>query len=176
MNHFQDKCLTSIELFGNEFLQLHAYILALFTTNSVFILFLTAILLSLIRLPGLINLALIIEGFFLTCIVIIAVSSIHKIDNAKKIINVLNQFGFSDPSVTIEVFSKDNQIFRMGVPPLRLELFTTISGVDFNDCYASKVEEDIDGVSISFINLAKLKQNKKASGRHIDLNDLENLP
>ena len=96
--------------------------------------------------------------------------------NAKKIINVLKEFGFSDPSLSKEVFLRKNQVFRMCVPPMRIELFTTISGVDFNSCYADKVIEEIDGVRISIINLENLKKNKKASGRHIDLNDLEKLP
>lgn len=98
------------------------------------------------------------------------------LDNTKKVVNVLREFGFTDPSMSEEVFLKENQVIRMGVPPLRIELFTTISGVDFNDCYSNKVDEDIDGVILSFINLENLKQNKKSSGRHIDLNDLENLP
>jgi hypothetical protein len=94
-------------------------------------------------------------------------------DNAKKVVNVMKEFGFNDPSLSEEIILKENQVIKMGVPPLRIELFTTISGVDFQSCYVNKIDEDIDGVRISFINLENLKQNKKASGRHIDLNDLE---
>ena len=97
-------------------------------------------------------------------------------DNVKRVVDVLREFGFNDPSMSEEVFLKENQVIRMGVPPLRIELFTTISGVNFNDCYSHKVDENIDGVILSFINLENLKLNKKSSGRHIDLNDLENLP
>jgi hypothetical protein len=97
-------------------------------------------------------------------------------DNTKKVVIVMKEFGFSDPSLSEEIFLKEYQVIRMGVPPLRIELFTTISGVEFNSCYANKIDEEIDGVRISFINLENLKQNKKASGRHIDLNDLEKLP
>jgi hypothetical protein len=97
-------------------------------------------------------------------------------DNAKKVVNVMKEFGFNDPSLSEEIILKENQVIKMGVPLLRIELFTTISGVDFQSCYVNKIDEDIDGVRISFINLENLKQNKKASGRHIDLNDLEKLP
>ncbi len=63
----------------------------------------------------------------------------------------------------------------MGVPPLRLELLTGISGVNFEDCYRDRVVETIDGLEISILDIANLKKNKKASGRLKDLLDLENL-
>jgi len=97
-------------------------------------------------------------------------------ENAKNVVNVLKEFGFNDPAMSEETFLKENQVIRMGVPPLRIELLTTISGVDFKSCYADRLAEDIGGIKINFISLKHLKQNKKASGRHIDLNDLENLP
>ena len=63
----------------------------------------------------------------------------------------------------------------MGVPPLRLEILTTISGVKFSDCYAEKLTVEIDEIEVNLISLFHLKVNKKASGRFKDLNDLENL-
>ena len=60
----------------------------------------------------------------------------------------------------------------MGVPPLRLEILTTISGVSF----AERIVDIIDEVEINLINLRHLKLNKQASGRLKDLSDLENLP
>lgn len=63
----------------------------------------------------------------------------------------------------------------MGVPPLRIEILTTISGVMFAECYAQREIRDIDGIEVSLISLKDLKTNKKASGRYKDLNDLENL-
>ncbi len=64
----------------------------------------------------------------------------------------------------------------MGVPPIRLELTTSISGVEFEDCYQDRVIDIVDGVEVTLISLKDLKVNKKASGRYKDLNDLENLP
>ena len=64
----------------------------------------------------------------------------------------------------------------MGVPPLRLEVIMTLSGVEFEECYANRTVDVVDDVEVSFISLADLKRNKAASGRHKDLNDLENLP
>jgi hypothetical protein len=59
---------------------------------------------------------------------------------------------------------------------MRIEIATTISGVDFDECYAHRVEDELDGAKVYLISLMHLKLNKKASGRHQDLADLENLP
>lgn len=75
-----------------------------------------------------------------------------------------------------ELLLKERQIIRMGVPPVRIEITTTISGVTFEECYAERVVDVLDGVRVNLIDLKHLKLNKKASGRHKDLNDLENLP
>ena len=96
-------------------------------------------------------------------------------DNAERLVAVLREFGMDATQFSPEVFTKENQIVRMGVPPLRIELLTTISGVTFDRCYAERITEVIDEVEVPIINLQHLKQNKKASGRHKDLNDLNNL-
>jgi hypothetical protein len=71
---------------------------------------------------------------------------------------------------------KEKKIIRFGIPPLRIEISTTISGVNFDECYAERVVDALDGVEVSLINLHYLKLNKQPSGKLKDLNDLENLP
>jgi predicted nucleotidyltransferase len=78
--------------------------------------------------------------------------------------------------VSSTLFTEPGKIVRIGVPPMRLEILTTISGVAFAACYARRTEAVIDGVAVSIIGLDDLKTNKRASGRHKDLNDLEQLP
>jgi predicted nucleotidyltransferase len=97
-------------------------------------------------------------------------------DNADKIVAVLKEFGFDSSELSPEMFLKEWQVIRLGVPPVRVELNTMISGVDFDDCYAERVTDVLDGVEVNLINLKHLKANKKAAGRHQDLADLENLP
>jgi len=97
-------------------------------------------------------------------------------ENADKIVVALKEFGFAVPGLSAGLFLRQNQIIRMGVPPMRIELTTTISGVDFEECYAARVVAELDGVKVNLINPKHLKINKKASGRYKDLNDLENLP
>ena len=96
--------------------------------------------------------------------------------NTKKIVAALKEFGFDLPELSTELFQKEGQIIRMGVPPVRIEIATTISGVGFEECFAARVVDELDGVEVNIIDLAHLKINKKAAGRHKDLDDVENLP
>jgi len=95
---------------------------------------------------------------------------------AEQMVITLKEFGFDIPELSEELFLKKNSIVRMGLPPMRIEILTTISGVDFEECFQQKVVDEIDGVEVSIIGLKQLKVNKKASGRHKDLDDFENLP
>jgi predicted nucleotidyltransferase len=94
-------------------------------------------------------------------------------ENVRKVIAVLAEFGFADAGP--ELFAKEKQVIRMGVPPLRIELLTGVSGVEFEDCYAQRVVTNLGEVEVSLISLEDLKTNKAASGRYKDLNDLEHL-
>ena len=101
--------------------------------------------------------------------------AIHP-ENAERVVAALRDFGFDTPELSMELFLQANRIVRMGMPPIRIEISTTISGVDFAACYAMRNHAILDGVEVPIISLPHLKINKRASGRHKDLNDLENLP
>ena len=88
----------------------------------------------------------------------------------------LQDFGFNLPELSPAIFLKADQIIRMGVPPVRIEIATSVSGVDFAECYAACVVDVLDEVEVNVISLEHLKVNKKATGRHKDLDDLDNLP
>ncbi len=96
-------------------------------------------------------------------------------ENATNMLKALEQFGFGSLGLTAADFLTNDQIVQLGNPPNRIELFTALPGVDFAACYPSRVEIEIDGVRVSFIDLENLKKNKRAAGRHQDLADLENL-
>ncbi len=96
-------------------------------------------------------------------------------ENAEKMVHVLREFGFESDQLTVDLFMKQNQIVRLGNPPFRIEIMTTISGVSFEDCYPTRITDVIDGVEVQVINLEHLKLNKRASGRYKDLEDLQHL-
>jgi phage replication-related protein YjqB (UPF0714/DUF867 family) len=97
-------------------------------------------------------------------------------ENALRLVAVLQEFGFESLDTAREALVRENQIVRMGIPPMRIELATSISGVTFEDCYRERVGGVLDGESVDIISLAKLKENKRVSGRLKDLADLEQLP
>lgn len=96
--------------------------------------------------------------------------------NADRIVAALKEFGFNAAELSPQLFLKEWQIVRLGVPPVRIEIATTVSGVSFAECYNQRVVDVLDGVKVNLISLNHLKLNKKAAGRHQDLADLENLP
>ena len=97
-------------------------------------------------------------------------------DNANKLMRVLSDFGFGTVGLSEALFLQENKIIRMGNPPIRIEILTSISGVEFAECYAQRVTDVIDNVQVNLIDILHLKQNKQAAGRYKDLDDLDNLP
>jgi len=96
-------------------------------------------------------------------------------DNARKTVETLKKFGFDAPQLKEELFLEKEKNIRMGNPPLRIEILTSIDGVEFTKCYRNKNTVTMDDIDVNFISLEDLKKNKRASGRHQDLADLENL-
>lgn len=97
-------------------------------------------------------------------------------ETAEQMVLALKDFGFDTPQLSKELFLKKNSIIRMGIAPIRIEILTTISGVNFEECFKQKIVDEIDGIEVNIISLNQLKINKKSSGRHKDLDDFENLP
>jgi hypothetical protein len=96
-------------------------------------------------------------------------------ENSQKIITTLAEFGFGSLGLTAQDFQEPHQIIQLGYPPNRIDLITSPDGIDFQICYASKIEVMLDDIAVKFIDLDNLKKNKLASGRLQDLADLENL-
>ena len=97
-------------------------------------------------------------------------------ENAVRIERAIREFGFAAAELTSGLFLAPNNVVRMGVPPIRIEILTSISGVEFEPCYAEREMVRIEDVLVPLISLARLRQNKAASGRAKDLADLESLP
>ena len=96
-------------------------------------------------------------------------------DNAHKMITALEQFGFGSLGLEAKDFLEKEQIIQLGYPPNRIDILTTLKDLDFEDCYNSKIEVEMHGLQIDFIDVENLKKNKRATGRLQDLADAENL-
>lgn len=96
-------------------------------------------------------------------------------ENAGRLVKAIREFGFESLGLTEKDFMTPDQVIQLGFPPNRIDLIVQADGIEFDACYPSRMEIDIEEVRVNFIDLENLKKNKKASGRYQDLADLENL-
>lgn len=95
--------------------------------------------------------------------------------NAERLVQALEEFGFGSPELSPDLFIEEHRVTRMGNPPIRIEVLTTISGVEFDPCYNRRNHVTIDEVIVPMISVNDLLTNKRASNRHKDLEDVEHL-
>ncbi len=95
--------------------------------------------------------------------------------NADKVLSALDEFGFGSLNLTHDDFLEADQIIQLGYPPNRIDILTSCTGLNFGDCYRDKVDFEIEGVRVQFIDIENLKKNKRSTGRTQDLADAENL-
>ena len=95
--------------------------------------------------------------------------------NAERVVRALTEFGFGGGDLRPELFTEPNNVVRMGVAPLRIEILVTIDGVEFEECFGQRVVADWDDLEVPVISRQQLVRNKRASGRPNDLADIERL-
>ena len=96
-------------------------------------------------------------------------------ENARRVRAALAEFGFGDVKWAPDEFGRPDCTVMLGRKPLRIDILTGISGVDFESAHAGRTPVDIAGVAVPFIGRSELIANKLASGRPKDLADLETL-
>jgi hypothetical protein len=96
-------------------------------------------------------------------------------ENAERMVQALEQFGFGSLGLQAADFLVPDQIVQLGYPPSRIDLLSSLAGVEFEICYPLRVQTAIDEVTVSFLDLDNLRRNKRAAGRLQDLADLEHL-
>jgi hypothetical protein len=95
--------------------------------------------------------------------------------NAKALILALNAFGFASFHLAIEDFIRPGQIVQLGVKPNRIDLITSIAGVEFDQAWNGRVSGEIDEIPVQFVGLEELILNKESTGRLKDKGDAEEL-
>ena len=96
-------------------------------------------------------------------------------ENATRIVAALNAFGFASLGLTAADFEIPDQVIQLGVPPVRVDLITSITGLSWEEVFASRVPSDYGNVPVYYIGREELISNKRAVGRTKDLADLEAL-
>lgn len=95
--------------------------------------------------------------------------------NASKVLKVLGRFGFGNLQISNADLETEGNVIQLGFPPVRIDLITSIDGVDNSEIFAGLIEGGFYGLNLPIISKEHLIRNKRATGRTRDLLDLENL-
>ncbi len=95
--------------------------------------------------------------------------------NAERILSALKDFGFGMLSLSIQDFVVPNKVIQLGFPPVRIDVITSISAVDWDIAFAGREKGEYGGILVYFIGRKEFIINKKALHRHKDLADIEAL-
>lgn len=95
--------------------------------------------------------------------------------NAQKILKVLQDFGFGSLGLSTDDFTKKEHVVQLGLPPVRVDLITSITGLSWEEAASHREAGKFGDVSTYFIGKTDYILNKKACGRHKDLADIEAL-
>jgi hypothetical protein len=97
-------------------------------------------------------------------------------ENAARVLQALKTFGAALFDLSLDDLSRPDTVFQIGIPPSRIDVLTSISGVDFDDAWARRLEISVGDLAVPVIGRSDFIANKKATGRPKDLLDIELLP
>jgi len=96
-------------------------------------------------------------------------------ENSQRVFRALKEFGAPLAQIDETTFAARDIIFQIGVAPRRIDIITSIDGVDFEQAWQRRVDVEIDGLSVPFISKPDLIKNKESTGRDKDLLDVKYL-
>lgn len=96
-------------------------------------------------------------------------------ENAERLVRALEQFGAPMAQVSAADFSRPGIVFQMGLPPLRIDVLTELSGLAFGEAWPGRTQAAFGPLSVDVIGREAFIKNKRASGRGKDLGDIEAL-
>lgn len=99
----------------------------------------------------------------------------NSAENSFRVVEALKRFGapIEHDGITAETFAKKQVVYQIGVAPVRIDIMTEITGVEFLKAWEKRVPSTFFGVPVHFISLNDLVRNKQALGRSSDLRDLK---
>jgi hypothetical protein len=96
-------------------------------------------------------------------------------ENAENVMGALRQFGAPTEQVTAADFSRPGIVFQMGLPPVRIDVLTELSGVTFEEAWSTRTRAGFGPIMVDVIGRDAFIKNKRATGRTRDLGDIEAL-
>jgi Nucleotidyl transferase of unknown function (DUF2204) len=99
----------------------------------------------------------------------------NSAQNSARLVEALRSFGapLEHDQISAETFAEKQVVYQIGVAPVRIDILTEITAVDFSDAWKKRVASSFFGVPVHFISLDDLLTNKRALGRSSDLTDLK---
>ena len=96
-------------------------------------------------------------------------------ENVSRVLTVLSVFGFGNLGIVEQDLLERGRVLQLGHPPNRIDVLTSISGVDFDSAWEQRVQTLLDDQPVALLGWDELIRNKRAAGRQKDLADLEKL-
>ena len=96
-------------------------------------------------------------------------------ENSIRVLQALEDFGAPSGELTPDDLQKIDMIYQIGVAPRRIDILTSIDGVEFDNAFNNSNSIEIDGIFVRVLSVSDLIQNKQAAGRLKDLADVETL-
>ena len=97
--------------------------------------------------------------------------------NARRVVAALTRFGVPLDTLGIREadFTQADQVIQIGLPPYRVDLLTSVSGLGFDEAWSDRLAGSLFDVHVNFLGRASFIRNKRATGRDKDLRDIEML-
>ena len=97
------------------------------------------------------------------------------LDNAARLLTALDAFGFPVRDLTPETIVDRRRMLQMGVPPVQIHVMSTITGVEWDEAWADRIDGPLGSHGVYFLGRATFLRNKRAAGRPKDLADIDAL-
>ena len=94
-------------------------------------------------------------------------------ENAQRVLRALEEFGFGSLGLTAGDFAETGNVVQLGVPPVRLDIVTSLTGVSWEEAAIGREAGPYGELDVYYIGKEQFIENKRALGRKKDLADLE---
>ncbi len=97
-------------------------------------------------------------------------------ENAERLLQAITEFGFGSLGLEAQDFVKEDMIVQLGYPPLRIDIITSISGIDdYKQLFENAISIEAENMQLNIISLDDLIKNKESTNRSIDRTDAQKL-
>lgn len=95
-------------------------------------------------------------------------------ENARRVFHALQAYAPTE-ELTPDDFAQPDLTFQIGIAPIRIDVLSSIDGIDFETAWENKVGAQYGDQHVFVISRLDLITNKRAAGRLQDLADVEAL-